>query len=191
MKKTLTFEDMVTMDKKQVADVFNNGHPIPVNDLPNSQYLGVDLSLPSWVNKILWKTFRKTFYRDEDSGVIRGWNVKLEQTGYGFPTIAKKDSQGNELAFGHYHVCSAAGKSFPKSWRGADYLDYGVAGNPFYDVAGLGYCPLVAVNEGSADLLLGWEVFKIGSLFIPLNDYWLLKKEGPITVVQPVPGRKP
>jgi hypothetical protein len=112
--------------------------------------------------------------------MLRGWNVKLEQTGYNFPTVAKKNSKGDELAFGHYHVCSAKGKMFPKGWRGADYLDYGVAGNPFYDVAGLGYCPLVAVNEGSTDLLLGWEVFKIGNLFIPLNDYWLLKKEGPL-----------
>ncbi len=184
----ITFEDMLAMNNQQVAEVFKNGFPINYKELHNTQYLGVDLSLPAWVNKILWKTFRKTFYRDEQTGIIRGWNVKLEQTGYSFPTLAKKDKQGKEFSFGHYHLCSAKGKSFPRGWQGTDYLDYGVAGNPFYDVAGLGYCPIVAVNEGSNDLLLGWEVFKIGPFFIPLNDYWLLKKEGPLTVVQPVPG---
>jgi hypothetical protein len=90
----ITFEDMLAMNNQQVAEVFKNGFPINYKELHNTQYLGVDLSLPAWVNKILWKTFRKTFYRDEQTGIIRGWNVKLVQTGYSFPTIAKKDKQG-------------------------------------------------------------------------------------------------
>lgn len=186
MTKKIELEDMLQMSNKEVAEVFRNGHAIKTEELHNTQYLGVDLSLPAWLNKILWKTFRKTFYLDPTTGVLRGWNVKLEQTGYSFPTVARKNSKGKELAFGHYHVCSAKDKKFPRGWQGADYLDYGVAGNPIFDAAGLGYCPLVAVNEGSTDLLLGWEVFKIGGLFIPLNDYWLLKKEGELqTVVAP------
>lgn len=189
MRQPLQLNDMLKMNKNEVAEVFKNGHPINTAELDNTQYMGVDLSLPKWVNKLLWKTFRKTFYRDPKTGILRGWNVKLEQTGYDFPTTPKKDNKGKELAFGHYHVCSARGKKFPNNWQGADYLDYGVAGNPFYDAAGLGYCPLVAVNEGSTDLLLGWEVFKIGSLFIPLNDYWLLKKEGPLTTIVNPPNQ--
>jgi len=179
---------MLQMNPKDVAEVFKNGHPIKTEELHNTQYLGVDLSLPKWVNKILWKTFRKTFYRDPVTGVLRGWNVKLEQTGYDFPTVAKKNSKGEELAFGYYHLLPALGKKFPKGWQGTDYLDYGVAGNSTFDMAKLGYCPLVAVNEGSTDLLLGWEVFKIGNLFIPLNDYWLLKKEGELKVVSNPPN---
>lgn len=185
----ITFQEMLQMNKQEVKEVFLQGHAIPKGELHNSQYLGVDLSLPPWVNKLLWKTFRKTFYQDPETGVLRGWNVKLEQTGYDFPTTPKRNSQGEELAFGHYYLCDAAGKQFPQGWQGADYLDYGVAGNAALDPAGLGYCPLVAVNPGSDDMLLGWEVFKLGSLFIPLNDYWLLKKEGPLTKVWPRPGK--
>ena len=33
------------------------------------------------------------------------------------------------------------------------------------------------------DLLLGWEVFKLGPLFIPLPDYWALRLEGPVDLV--------
>lgn len=183
MAKKIEFTDLLQMNCKQVAEVFWNGHPILHDELHNTKYMGVDLCLPKWVNKILWKTFRKTFYRDPKTGVLRGWNVKLEQTGYEFPTVPKKNSKGEELAFGHYHLCSAKGKKFPKGWQGADYLDYGIAGNRAIDIEGLGYCPLVAVNEGSTDLLLGWEIFKVGSLFIPLNDYWVLKREGKLDAV--------
>lgn len=188
MAKRIEFEELLRMSNAEVKRVFLQGHPIPVNDLHNTQYLGVDLSLPSWVNKILWKTFRKTFYKDPATGILRGWNVKLEQTGYDFPTQSKRNDKGEELAFGHYHLCSAVGKSFPQGWQGTDYLDYGVAGNAALDPARLGYCPLVAVNEGSDELLLGWEVFKIGNIFLPLNDYWLLKKEGALQVIQPPPS---
>lgn len=184
MTKKIEFNDLLQMNCRQVAEVFWNGHPVNHDKLHNTKYMGVDLCLPKWVNKLLWKTFRKTFYRDPKTGVLRGWNVKLEQTGYDFPTVPKKNSKGEELAFGHYHLCSAKEKKFPKGWQGADYLDYGIAGNSTGDMARLGYCPIVAVNEGSMDVLLGWEVFKIGSLFIPMNDYWVLKREGKLEVIQ-------
>ena len=189
MAKKIELEDMLRMTPAGVAEVFRNGHPIKTEQLDNTQYLGIDLSMPAWFHKYFWKTFRKTFYRDPQTGILRGWNVKLEQTGWEGELKPKRNSKGEELAFGHYHVCSAAGKKFPRGWQGADYLDYGVAGNPALDPAGLGYCPLVAVNEGSTDLLLGWEVFKIGGAFVPLNDYWLLKNDGPLGVIQPVPGK--
>ena len=189
MAKKIELEDMVKMSPAEVAEVFRNGHPIKTEELDNTQYMGVDLSMPAWFHKYFWKTFRKTFYRDPQTGVLRGWNVKMEQTGWTGEQTPKRNKKGEELAFGHYEVRSAVGKKFPKGWQGADYLDYGVAGNPALDPAGLGYCPLVAVNEGSTDLLLGWEVFKVGGLFIPLNDYWLLKRDGTLATIQPRPGK--
>ena len=189
MATKIELEDMVKMSPAEVAEVFRNGHPIKTEELANTQYMGVDLSMPAWFHKYFWKTFRKTFYRDPQTEVLRGWNVKMEQTGWTGEQTPKRNKKGEELAFGHYEVCSAVGKKFPKGWQGADYLDYGVAGNPALDPAGLGYCPLVAVNEGSTDLLLGWEVFKIGGLFVPLNDYWLLKRDGTLATIQPRPGK--
>lgn len=183
----IELKDMLRMNAKEVEQIFWSGHPIKTEELHNTKYLGIDLTGPAWFHKFFWKTFRKTFYRDPQTGILRGWNVRLEQTGWEGKTIARRNSKGEEIAFGHYHVCSAKGKKFPKGWRGADYLDYGAAGNNLFDIARLGYCPLVAVNEGSTDLLLGWEVFKAGSVFIPLNDYWVLKYDGVLEVIQQPP----
>ncbi len=186
MTNAITIEELMAMDKKQVAEVFLNGHAIPPGSLDNTQYQGIDLTMPKIFHKLMWQTFRKTFYRDPVSGVLRGWNQRMEQTGVGAPYVPKL-KKGQPMTFGHYHVLPAEGVTFPRKWQGADYLDYGVAGNTYFDFGKLGFCPLVAVNEGSADLLLGWEVFKIGNTFLPLNDYWALKLEGPLEDIVPVP----
>ncbi len=190
MGKQYTLDELLKMSKPEIIQVFQNGHPIKTEELDNTQYLGIDVGMPSWFHKFFWKTFRKTFYRDPETGILRGWNVKMQQQGCDGPQTPKKDKNGKDLSFGHYHLLPAKGKKFPKGWQGADYLDYGVAGNKAGDPAALGYCPLVAINEGSTELLLGWEVFKIGSLFIPLSDYWILKKEGPLEKVEPVPRKR-
>lgn len=184
----LTLQDLLEMDGPQLHRIIERAYPLDLDALAEKQYQGVDLSLPTIVTKILWKTFRKTFHRDPASGVLRGWNVRMEQRGIDGERVPMKDKAGKPIAFGHYHVRSAAGLRFPRGWQGAHYLDYGVAGNKALDTpARLGYCPLVAVNEGSMDLLLGWEVFKLGSLFVPLPDYWALRLEGPLDEVVAVP----
>jgi hypothetical protein len=109
----------------------------------------------------------------------------MEQTGIDGPRVPMKGEDGRPRTFAHYEVRSAVGLRFPRGWKGAHYLDYGVAGNP--PAFDLGYTPLVAVNEGSMELLLGWEVFKLGPLFIPLPDYWALRLEGPLEEVVPSP----
>ena len=83
----------------------------------------------------------------------------------------------------------SAGVRFPRGWQGGHFLDYGRGGNRFFDLARLGYTPLVAVNAGSQDLLLGWEVMRIGRLFLPLSLYWALKLDGPLEEVVPSPQR--
>ncbi len=130
------------------------------------------------MNRILWKTFRKTFHRDPSTGALRGWNVRMEQTGIDGPQEPMKNADGTAKTFAHYEVRSAEGKRFPRGWHGDHYLDYGVVGNPFGEA--IGYTPLVAVNEASMNLLLGWEVFKVGPLFVPLPDYWALRLDGPL-----------
>lgn len=185
----ITEQQLLQMNNQQLFEVMQQGHAVP-SSVAGKMYLGIDLSLPPIVNKILWKTFRKTFYRDPASGNIRGWNVRMQQTGYNVPGKPITDKTGRPVAFGHYELLDATGKTFPRNWKGDTFLDYGNIGNAWYDMARLGYCPLVAVNKGSDELLLGWEVFKIGSLFVPLNDFWLLKYEAPLDVVEPAPGNK-
>ncbi len=177
----LSLEDLMKMDGRQLHSIVERAYPLDLAALEETQYTGVDLSLPPWINRILWKTFRKTFHRDPSTGVLRGWNVRMEQRGIDGPQEPMKNRDGTARTFAHYEAQSAEGKRFPKGWRGPHYLDYRNVGNPFAEA--LGYTPLVAVNEGSMELLLGWEVFKIGPLFVPLPDYWALRLHGPLEEV--------
>ncbi len=182
-----TAEDILGMDKWAQAELLFRGTPLKLETITDSNYLGIDLSLPPWMNKLFWKKFRKTLYRDPKHGVIRGWNVRLVKNGLAGPSIPMKNSRGEEIAFGHFVVRDANGVRFPRGWKGGHYLDFIAAGNARFDVGQFGFCPMTAVNEGSADLILGWEVLKFGPVFFPLPDYWLLKREGPLETVVPIP----
>lgn len=182
----LTLSDLMAMNAAELHGVLCRGGPLDPEALAGRQFLGVDLSLPGWARRLLWHTFRKTFVRDEASGDVRGWNVRMEQHGVDGARIPLTDRSGAPVTFGHYRVRSAAGVRFPKRWGGAHYLDYGCAGNTLFDLARLGRTPLVAVNEGSQELLLGWEVFRVAGVFLPFPLYWALRDEGPLDrVVQP------
>lgn len=184
-----TLDDLMAMDARALHEVLCRGHALDPDALAGRQYLGVDLSLPGWARALLWHTFRKTFVRDEATGEVRGWNVRMEQHGVDGPRVPRTDRRGRPLTFGHYRVRSAAGVRFPKGWSGAHFLDYGSAGNRWTDPAALGYTPLVAVHAGSQDLLLGWEVFKLGPVFAPMPLYWALRYEGPLDEVVEPPRR--
>jgi hypothetical protein len=183
----LSLDDLIAMDAEQLQAVIDRGYALDTDAMADTQYLGVDLSLPPLLSRLMWKTFRKTFHQDPETGVLRGWNVRMEQTGVTGPRVPMTDKHGRPITFGHYHVCSAKGVRFPKGWRGGHFLDYGIAGNTFLDLARLGYTPLVAVNEGSSELLLGWEIFRVGPAFLPMKLYWALQKDGALEQVVPPP----
>ncbi|MCE7888359.1 MAG: hypothetical protein KJ015_05035 [Myxococcales bacterium] len=183
-----TLEDLLSMSNAERFAIVERALPLDLEALADTTYTGVDLSMPALFHRLFWKSFRKTFHRDPVSGRLRGWNVKVEQTGWGSAPAPKRDRAGKPLTFGHYEVRSATGLRFPRGWKGEHYLDYRDAGNRFGDFpARTGYCPLVSVNPGRSDLLLGWEVFNLGGLLVPLNDFWALVREGPLRAEDVVP----
>ncbi len=187
----LSLADILALSQPQLHAIVARGAPLDIEALADTTYTGIDLSMPAVFHRLFWKSFRKTFHRDPESGRLRGWNVKVEQTGWDSPPAPRRDRSGRPLTFGHYEV-RPADQRFPRGWQGGHYLDYRVAGNRFADFpARAGFCPLVAVNPGESDLLLGWEVFAIGSLRIPLRDYWVLVREGPLAPTDVVPRPRP
>ena len=183
-----SLDDLLSMSNDALFDIVMQGAPLDLDALADTAYTGIDLSMPELFHRLMWKTFRKTFHRDPERGVLRGWNVKVEQTGWSEPPLPKRDRRGDALTFGHYEVREAKGQRFPRGWQGGHYLDYRHAGNLRSDFpARAGFCPLVSVNPGSAELLLGWEVFKVGSALIPIRDFWLLKREGPLSAEDVLP----
>lgn len=185
---TITLDALQRMSNDSLHEIVARAAPLDLDALADTTYTGIDLSMPAVFHRLLWKSFRKTFHRDPATGVLRGWNVRVEQTGWDTPPAPLRDRGGKPITFGHYEVRSAAGLTFPRGWKGQQYLDYRFAGNRFLDFpARAGYCPLVSVNPGSSELLLGWEIFRIGDLMIPLRDYWVLKREGPLAAADIVP----
>jgi hypothetical protein len=183
-----TLDDLMAMSNDELYAVVQRGTPLDTHALADTTYTGIDLSMPAWFHRLMWKTFRKTFHLDLATGALRGWNVKVEQTGWEAPPAPKRNRRGEPLTFGHYEVRPAEGLKFPRGWQGGHYLDYRVAGNRFFDFpARAGYCPLVSVNPGSSELLLGWEVFKVAGLLVPINDFWVLRREGPLAPEDVVP----
>ena len=186
---SLNLDDLRAMDSGALLEVMHKGGPLDMEALAGTQHLGVDLSLPGFMRRLLWLTFRKTFHRDEAGGFVRGWNVKLAQNGIDGEIVPLTDGRGRPKTFGHYRVKSASGIGFPKGWdgEGRHFLDYGAGGNTFFDGARVGYTPLVAVNPGSMDLLLGWEVVRILGVKLPLKLYWALRLQGPLDEVVATP----
>ena len=177
----LTLSDLLRMKRPELADVMSAGHPIDPDELAGYEYKGVGHGLPTFVEeKLLWKTFKKTFYADPERGVVRGWNMRIEQTGIDGDYLPML-RHGRPITFGHYvvHPATLNGKArrMPRPWSQALFLDYGNAGNTLTDPALPMRAPLVAVNAGSADLLLGWDYVQFGRFQIPTPAYWSLTRD--------------
>lgn len=176
----LKLEDLMEMSGAQLHRVMEEGTSPDEKLLEGQLFLGVDLSLPPLANRILWKTFAKTFWRDPESPELRGWNIRVEQRGVGGEMVPLVGGDGHPRTFGHYRLRSARGMRFPRGWRGAACLDYGAGGNRWWDLARFGLTPIVAVNRGESDLLLGWEVLRVAGGLVALPDYWALCRVGPV-----------
>ena len=61
----IALDDLLQASRSDLHAIVARGHPLDLDQLAGHQYQGIDLSLPPWLNRVLWKTFRKTFCRDE------------------------------------------------------------------------------------------------------------------------------
>lgn len=174
----LELEDLLTMTGPQLHLLLETGAPPDPDALVDRQWLGSDLSMPALGHRLLWQTFRKTFVRDEEHADVRGWNVKLEQRGTRGPQVPLRRRDGTERAFAHYRLRFGDDIAWPKGLRCGSYLDYTIAGNPFPE--NLALTPIVSVNGDANDLLLGWEVVKLGRRLVGPPLYWAIRPDGPL-----------
>jgi hypothetical protein len=166
---------LLAMRPRELAVALRSGHPIAPEALDDTRYRGISLGLPAWIEKLAWKTFVKTFKRSGD--VLRGWNVRLEQTGLDGEVVYQQLKNGEPKTFGHYHVVDA-GPNPVGAHRGL-LIHYGLGGNPIFDPSGLMRDPLVALEPDSVDRLLGWSYvdlrFSVGT-----PSYFMLERLGPL-----------
>src|SRR5690606_30911939 len=95
-------DDLLSLDRPALARVMEAGHAIDPDSLAGWEYKGIAVG-SALIEKIAWKTFRKTFHRDTVSGVLRGWNYRVEQDGVdgAYPI---KQKGGKDVSWGFYRV---------------------------------------------------------------------------------------
>ena len=172
------------MDRRDLAGLMRDGHPIDPRTLDDSQYRGVSLGLPGFVVKLTWLKFRKTFHRDPGTDALRGWNVRLEQNGLDAPNVPRTRG-GRTWAFGHYEVVRGD-ERVPRGGQGL-LIDYGLGGNR--GVSGRIRDPLVALSHGNPRALLGWSYLDVGFARVGTPSYFLLEREGPLEEIFEPPRR--
>lgn len=175
----LTAAEVRRMPRSELEALLGSGHAIRASEVAGAAYRGVSLGLPRLVERLTWTTFQKAFVRDEQLGCIRGWNVRLEQRGVDARSVPRQ-RHGAPWTFGHFRVSDAPAR-VPAGCRGL-LLDYGAFASRLDPMARL-RDPVVAVNEGSADLLLGWSYLELGDRIVPTPSFFTLEREEPVAYV--------
>ena len=186
VESALNASDLWSLTNEELLNRITTGHPIAAEDIENTVYRGVSLGLPSWIERLTWKKFRKAFFRDPSARVLRGWNIKLRQNGIHAEDIPV-ERKGKPLCFGHYEVVSTSGYTMPQKDGKPVYchrgllLDYGKGKNPPHLKALRD--PIVAVNPGDSSLLLGWTYLDVGVAQVPTPSFFTLERRGPVEYV--------
>jgi len=173
-------QELLHAGPRRWREILASGHPIDQDDLADHEYAGISLGLPRLIEKLSWKKFVKAFHRDPGRGVVRGWNVRMEQNALDGPWIPKV--RGVEPAtFGHFQVVDARSAKVPVGCERGLLLDYGLGRNSPLDPMGLLRDPVVAVREGDPTLLLGWSYLQLPFLHVPTPSFFTLERLQPLS----------
>ncbi|MFO0587895.1 MAG: hypothetical protein U0441_10165 [Polyangiaceae bacterium] len=176
-----TARDLLLAPKEVLREHIVQGHPVNPRDLEGWAYRGTSLGLPTFVERLTWKTFQKTFWRDPSTGRLLGWNVRLEQDGIDAPS-RPKTRNGHPVTEWNYEVIPAQGVVTPPGFDRGLVIDYSRAPNP-PGVVTLTKDPLVSLSPDDADLLIGVSYLVIAGRCLETPTYFMLEREHRITYV--------
>lgn len=180
-----TARELRTASTRVLREQILNGHPVDPGQLEGWAYRGTSLGLPSVIEKLTWKTFQKTFWRDPSSHRLFGWNVRLEQDGIDAPSRPKL-RRGKPVTEWNYEVIApGAGVPMPRGFDRGLVIDYSRAKNAPGPVL-FTKDPLVALSPGSADELLGVSYLVIAGRCVETPTYFTLEREQRIDFVPEV-----
>lgn len=175
----MTPDQLIDADKHTLRALLASGHTIDADALAGWQYRGTSLGMPGFVDRLAWKTFVKAFHRDEGAAQVRGWNVRIQQTGLLGP-IEPMRRAGKPFVFGFFRVERPDGYFVPDGADRGLILDYNQAGNPPFDPVNRLRDPLVALEPGNTDVLLGWTYLDLGIVRVPTPSFFLLERWAPV-----------
>ena len=165
------------LSRRELARIARSGHPIDPAALAGHSYRGVSLGLPSVVDRLLWKVFRKRFEADGD-GVV-GHNVRLVQPSALAPLDASERPQalqrrGQPVTFGPFRVGPV--QPNPLGLDRGVLLDYGAAHPAWHPMARIRDV-LVATEADRTDLLIGWMYLQLGPMPVSTPSWFTLERE--------------
>jgi hypothetical protein len=178
-----------TATRRELRAAIVDGHPVDPAQLAGWTYRGTSLGLPRALERLSWKTFQKTFWREPGTGRLLGWNVRLEQDGVDAPSRPRR-RRGRPVVEWHYQVIAPTGVATPRGFDRGLIIDYG-RGRAREPTMALIKDPLVALTPGSADALLGVSYLVVGGRCVETPTYFTLEREAPITYVpydEPAPS---
>lgn len=174
-----TLADLLPLSPAALHDRLGRGHPIDPSALDDTEYHGIALGMPRFVERLAWKTFKKVFRRDPVTGGLRGWNVAVAQHGVDGPFLDRL-RRGKPVVYWPYGVFAARDYALPGPYDFGLMIDYGAA-HRLPDPQALIRDPLVALHEGSADLLLGYSYVELGIARVRTPTYFALLRGKPLT----------
>jgi len=176
-----------TASRKELRQRILEGHPVDPKAIEGFAYRGTALGLPGFVEKLTWKTFQKTFYRDPETGRLVGWNVRLHQDGVDAKS-RPLTKDGKPVCVWNYEVIEPAGVPMPRGFDRGLVIDYSRAKNPALETVRWMKDPLVALSPGNYDELIGVSYAVVAGGCIETPTYFTLEREHPIDYVPPVVG---
>ena len=178
----MNFSDVLSLSRLELAGLLEDGYSIEPTSIEEGRYLGVSLGLPRWLEWLTWKTFEKDFHRDRNTGALRGWNVRLQQTGLdGMPVPRMRGD--SPKTFGHFQVKPIGQYRVPRACPQGLMLDYNQGGTHLLNPLQALRDPLVALRPGNSDLLLGWSYLDLGFWRMSTRSFFVLKRIGDVEFI--------
>jgi hypothetical protein len=148
------------MPPRELAHALRDGAPVDVDRLAGADFRGVSLGLPRIVERLTWKTFKKSFRRADDGGVS-GFNVKVE---------------GRRGTFGPYRVRAPhSDRECPFECPRGVILDYRPTHPTWHPMATVRDV-LVAVDD-SQNLFLGAMYLELAGVRVRTPSFFTLERE--------------
>jgi hypothetical protein len=158
------------------------GSSLDPSVLEGHAYRGLALGLPEIIERLTWTTFQKTFFRDPETGRLRGWNVRLHQDGIDAPSRPKL-RDGRPLCFGRYEVLAAGALPTPPGYEHGLLIDYDRGANARFDPIRLAKDPIVSLDGGEGRFVLGMSYLLVRNRCVETPSFFLLEREHPIRYV--------
>lgn len=177
--------ELLNASRKTLRERIVQGHPVDPRELEGYAYRGISLGLPKFAEKLTWKTFQKTFYREPKTGRLVGWNVRLEQDGIDAPSRPRLKNGALHTEW-NYEVIEPRGVALPRGFDRGLIIDYSRGpGNPPLDPIRFSKDPLVALEAGSSDCLIGVTYLAFGRFTLETPTYFVLEREAKIDYIPP------